>query len=99
MHKIKTNPDVLKQLAERREACMNSLLNSGEDYLGTSENEVDFDQPLGQNETASEIFRHIKPEQPQTVGEIVHFIKHDQFVDKEDYVADSNSDSSSLADR
>lgn len=77
---------------------MNHLLNRSEENSGiNSDHELELDQPLNQNETASEIFRHIRPEQAQTVGEIVHIIKHDQL--NEDYVADNNSDNSSLADR
>lgn len=89
---------MLKQLAERREACMNHLLNSSDTNLG--DQDEDFDQPLQQNnilESASELIRHIRPEQAQTVGEIVHIIQYDQL--NEEKTEESNSDNSSLADR
>lgn len=99
LRKLKKDPSVLKQLSERREAAIENLLNTSERV--TTESDLNFDQPIQQSleilESAQEIIRHIRPFQPQTVGEVVHIIKYDQL--NEEYNSENNSDNSSIPDR
>lgn len=62
---------MLKQLKEKREECMNNLLNNSLSIR----TEQDF--VLEESVTPNEIIRHLIPAQAQTVGEIAHLIKHD----------------------
>ncbi|GLV34556.1 uncharacterized protein CBL_09036 [Carabus blaptoides fortunei] len=68
LQKLKNDPDILRQLSEKREACMQQLL------AGT-----DFDQDNSELEApvnASAILRAIAPErQALTSGEIVELVK------------------------
>lgn len=71
LNKLKNKSSVLKQLADRREECMEKLLTGAID-LPT---DLDFDD--NSNRTASQFVRHIIPEQPLNSAELVHIIKHD----------------------
>lgn len=62
---------MLKQLKEKREECMNNLLNNSLSI----QTEQDFE--LGESVTPNEIIRHLIPAQAQTAGEIAHLIKYD----------------------
>lgn len=73
LEKIKKNPTVLKQLKEKREELFDNLLNSSTTRITT-----DKDIELEESIEANKIISHLIPEQPQTVGEIAHLIKHDQ---------------------
>lgn len=73
LQKIKKNPTVLKQLKEKREELFDNLLNSSTTRITT-----DKDIELEESIEANKIISHLIPEQPQTVGEIAHLIKHDQ---------------------
>lgn len=68
LRRIRTNPTVLEQLAERREACMQQLLN---DSTASS-----YDQ-LDDSITNHELLRFIRPEQALSVAELAHLVKHD----------------------
>lgn len=68
---MKTDSSVLKQLAERREECMEKLLSGA--FELASDPDLDFDD----NNRASQIVRHIIPEQALNSAELVHIIKHD----------------------
>lgn len=77
MRKIKKDSNLLKELADRRQLCMENLLN-GENRLNQN---ADFELEEAASELvtgpAQEIIRHIRPEQPLCVGEIVHIVKYD----------------------
>lgn len=76
LKKIKNDPNILRQLTERREECFRNLLNDNI-RIQTEQDlelEAEVNPELGR---ANEILRQIRPEQPLSVGEIVHIIKHD----------------------
>lgn len=70
LKRIKTNPTVLQQLAERREACMQQLLN---DSSAASNNYDQLDEPVFNHE----LLRIIRPEQALSAAELAHLVKHD----------------------
>ncbi|XP_058449135.1 uncharacterized protein LOC131429103 [Malaya genurostris] len=70
LKRLKTNPTVLQQLAERREVCMQYLLNDN-DRLSCADSELD--EPVNNNE----LLRFIKPEQPLSIAEVVNLVKYD----------------------
>jgi peptidoglycan hydrolase CwlO-like protein len=72
LKKIKKNSSVLSQLKEKREECINNLLNASQ----TINTDKDFELE-SEIEAANKIISHLIPKQPQTVGEIAHLIKHD----------------------
>lgn len=51
---------------------INNLLNNSETI--TTDNDIELDKSI----EANKIVSHLIPEQAQSVGEIVHLIKHDQ---------------------
>uniref|UniRef100_A0A1Q3FF85 Uncharacterized protein n=1 Tax=Culex tarsalis TaxID=7177 RepID=A0A1Q3FF85_CULTA len=69
LKRIKTNPTVLQQLAERREACMQHLLN--DDTASTRYDQLD--EPVFNHE----LLRIIRPEQALSAAELAHLVKHD----------------------
>lgn len=77
LQKLKNDPDILRQLREKREACMQQLLQG-----------TDFDQDNSELEApvnASAILRAIAPErQALTSGEIVELVKYDLLNPEED---------------
>lgn len=70
LKRIKTNPTVLQQLAERREACMQQLLN---DSSAASNSYDQLDEPVFNHE----LLRIIRPEQALSAAELAHLVKHD----------------------
>lgn len=72
MNKIKKKSGVLEQLKEKREECINNLLNNSGTI--TTEDDIELDRSI----EANKIVNHIIPQQAQSVGEIVHLVKHDQ---------------------
>ncbi|XP_055590255.1 uncharacterized protein LOC129742380 [Uranotaenia lowii] len=75
LKRLKTNPSVLQQLAERREACMQHLLNDSTAPIGNDLSlYLELDEPVNNRE----ILRLIRPEQPLSVAEVVHLVNHDQ---------------------
>jgi len=65
----KTN--LVKAISEKREDCMRTLLTTEDtvrDHL------LELDTPVSN----SELYRHLQPIHPLTVGETVHIVKHDQ---------------------
>lgn len=70
LKRIKTNPTVLQQLTERREACMQQLLN---DSSAASYNYDQLDEPVFNHE----LLRIIRPEQAISAAELAHLVKHD----------------------
>lgn len=74
LKRIKTNPTVLQQLAERREACMQQLLNDT-----SSNNSYDqLDEPVFNHE----LLRIIRPEQAISAAELAHLVKHDHLAEE-----------------
>lgn len=80
LHRLKNAPTVLQQLAERREACMQSLL--GGNVAFRSEAELELEEPVSN----SELLRFIRPEQALSQAEIVQLVQHDQLqLEAEEY--------------
>lgn len=72
LQKLKSNPDVLRQLAEKREACMRQLLQ--ENYI-YEEEILQFEEPIED----SPILRAVAPHrQALTHGETVELVRYDQ---------------------
>lgn len=71
LKKIKKNSDVLSQLQEKRFECINNLLNSSGTI--TTDNDIELDKSI----EANKIVNHLIPAQAQSIGEIVHLVKHD----------------------
>lgn len=83
MKKIRSDPDVLKQLAEKRDACISQLLNN------TYDQEYDsLDTPL----TSSSLLRAVAPEkQALTAGEVAELVKYDRLSIEDDSDTSSTS--------
>lgn len=87
-HKLKrlqSNTTVLQQLRDRREHCIERLLAS-DGPLEHRISDLELDQPLS---AASEgpqqqLLRIINPQQPLTVGEVLHLVKHDELQEEEE---------------
>ncbi|XP_070507845.1 uncharacterized protein [Chironomus tepperi] len=73
LEKIRKNPTVLKQLKIKREELIGNLLNSSTTKI-TTDKDIELEEVIESNK----IISHLIPEQPQTIGEIAHLIKHDQ---------------------
>ncbi|XP_058816601.1 uncharacterized protein LOC131679868 [Topomyia yanbarensis] len=71
LKRLKTSPTVLQQLVERREVCMQYLLND------TDRSSYCADLELNEPINNYELLRFIKPEQAQSVAERVNLIKYD----------------------
>lgn len=70
--KLKSDPSVLRQLAEKREACMRQLLCE-ESFCDTET--LSYQEPVED----SPILRAVAPhKQALTQGETVHLVQHDQ---------------------
>ncbi|XP_059616070.1 uncharacterized protein LOC132261308 [Phlebotomus argentipes] len=81
LRRIKKDPNVLRQLAEKREACLQSLLvDCGDGVQANREIDLNLDAPVNSTDfrAAQEIARFLRPEQALSVGEVVHLVKHDQ---------------------
>lgn len=76
LRRLRTNPTVLQQLAERREACMQQLLN---DSAAASQNYDQLDEPVFNHE----LLRIIRPEQALSAAELAHLLKHDHLEGEE----------------
>jgi hypothetical protein len=77
----------LKQLKEKREECLNNLLNNSLSI--TSDADLELDQAI----ESSDIIRHLIPEQAQSVGEQAHLIEYDQLdQQKQEENADTTSE-------
>lgn len=81
---MKSDSGVLKQLAERREECMEKLLSGAIELV--NDPALDFDD----SNRTSQIIRHIIPEQAVNSAELVHIIKHDHLA-----ATESNEDEQS----
>lgn len=77
LKRIKTNPTVLQQLAERREACMQQLLNDTSS-AAASNNYDQLDEPVFNHE----LLRIIRPEQAISAAELAHLVKHDHLAEE-----------------
>ncbi|KAB0793088.1 hypothetical protein PPYR_12708 [Photinus pyralis] len=74
--KLKSDPNVLQQLAEKREACLRQLLLTNSE----SDTDISLDTPI----EPSPILRTIAPsKQALTEGELVTLIQYDQLVNGE----------------
>ncbi|GJQ80116.1 hypothetical protein Trydic_g19397 [Trypoxylus dichotomus] len=72
LHKIKLNPNVIEQLAQKREECLNQLLNGPE---CARSDDLSLDEPV----ESTAIMRTIMPQkQALTQGEIVELLKYDR---------------------
>ena len=91
LNKIKKDPNLLKELTEKREECIRNLLNSSS--VLTSDSDLELEYPVN----SSEILRHIIPQQALNVGEIAHLINNDHL--SEDSVPEENSSSSNSCER
>lgn len=78
------NPKVLEQVRQKRDQCMRELLGTTTHTGLLTDSQLNLDASVGlsDNQTANEIIRFIKPEQPLTAGEVVPIIKHDQLEKK-----------------
>lgn len=75
LRKIKNDPDILTQLAAKREACMRDLIN---DYALVDEDILSLDEPVPN----SQLLRAIAPQrQALNQGELVDLVRHDQLKD------------------
>ncbi|XP_052892722.1 uncharacterized protein LOC128300635 isoform X1 [Anopheles moucheti] len=72
LHRLKNHPSVLQQLAERREACMQSLLGGG--ITIRTDADLELEEPVNSNE----LLRFIRPEQALSQAEVVQLVQHDQ---------------------
>lgn len=72
LKRIRTNPTVLQQLVERREACMQHLLNDSSVTI-RGDSELALEEPVNPHE----LLRFIRPEQALSVAELVHIVKYD----------------------
>jgi Coiled-coil domain containing 32 len=59
-------------LKEKREECINNLLNNSQTL--TTEDDIELDRSIESNKIVS----HLIPQQAQSIGEVVHLVKHDQ---------------------
>ncbi|XP_022917041.1 coiled-coil domain-containing protein 32 [Onthophagus taurus] len=84
LHKIKTDQDVIKQLQQKREECMNQLLNNTQ-Y--SEDVDLELDEPI----ESSTVLRAITPQkQALTQGEIVELVKYDQLKEDDSEVEEDN---------
>lgn len=81
LRKLKNDPNVLAQLAAKREACMQRLLCTTEEFC--LEEDLEYEKPVSE----SQILRTIAP-QKQAIkqGEILELVKYDQLQDVENEV-------------
>lgn len=89
LKKIRKDPSVLQQLKEKREECLNNLLNTS--YSLRSEQDFELEESVKSNE----IIRHLLPAQAQTLGEIAHLIQHDQLDQQKQEVDEANQEEQS----
>ncbi|CAH0564165.1 unnamed protein product [Brassicogethes aeneus] len=86
LRKIKSDPDVLRQLAEKRESCMQQLMLADPFY---EDENIELDTPVPN----SHIIRTLQPQkQALNQGEIVELVKYDQ-------LNNENADCLSLDDK
>lgn len=84
LKKIRNNPDVLAQLAEKRESCMQEFLTNG--TYTEEDQHIDFE-----NSATSLILKTIAPQkQALNPGELLELVKNDQL----DLTSNNLSDSS-----
>lgn len=80
LEKLKSDPDVLRQLAEKREACMRQLLSNGEPIYADAEENLRLEEPIEE----SAILRAVAPhKQALTHGETVELVQYDQLANEE----------------
>lgn len=91
LNKIKKDPNLLKELTEKREECIRNLLNS--DSVLTSDSDLELEYPVN----SSEILRYIVPQQALNVGEVAHLIQNDHL--SEESLPEENSSSSNSCER
>lgn len=81
LRKLKSNQKILDQLKSKREDCISNLLR--DNYTSITNDEfLELETPI--QSSVQEICRHFCPEQPLSVGEIVHIIQHDHLDNTED---------------
>jgi hypothetical protein len=79
LQKIRKDNGILQQLTQKREECLAHLLNGDTGRLNS-----DYDLELNaqvnsiENGVVLDLIRTMRPEQPLSMGEIVHIIEHDQ---------------------
>lgn len=84
LQKLKSDPDVLRNLAARREACMQQLLR-GEIQL---EEDSVLETPLTNSVLIRTVFPH---KQGLTQAEVVEFVKYDELVKEESQTGQDTS--------
>lgn len=72
--KLKSNQKILDQLKSKREDCISNLLRDNTTSI-TNDEFLELDTPI--QSSVQEVCRHFCPEQPLSIGEIVHIIQHD----------------------
>lgn len=82
---------MLGQIRARREECVERLLASGADLAPTPDFALDESISGGHQQA---VLRLLNPEQPLTVGETVHLVKHDQ-LEAAPAIADEREDAQS----
>ncbi|KAL5284748.1 hypothetical protein ACFFRR_006827 [Megaselia abdita] len=74
LRKLKSNQKILDQLKSKREDCISNLLRDNSTRI-TNDEFLELETPI--QSSVQEICRHFCPEQPLSVGEVVHIIQHD----------------------
>lgn len=77
LKRLQTKSGVLQQLKDRREHCIETLLAS-DSPVEQRISDLELDQPV-----SASVARFIHPEQPLTVGEVLHLVKHDELENTE----------------
>ncbi|XP_037913360.1 uncharacterized protein LOC119653004 [Hermetia illucens] len=77
LKRLKRDPNILRQLAAKREEFIGNLLN--DNLFINRDDELALDAPIVTGESAvHEIYRHLRPVQPLNVGETVNIVHYDQ---------------------
>lgn len=96
LRKLRNDSNILDQLKARREQCMEHLLQ-GE--LNLDQQFIDealrLDEEFESNRRR-DIVRHIQPEQPLNLGELIHIINHDHLNVDNNKTSITDSDNSKI---
>jgi len=96
LKKLKNDPKILEQLAQKREECLKNLINNS---FSLDNSYVELDAPVGGDSAVHDIYRHLYPIQPITVGETFHIINYDQLQEKDTEPTQTSENSSETASR
>lgn len=76
LQRLKGSASVLKQLKDRREHYIEQLL-ARDGPVEQRISDLELDQPVT-SVSGSGVLRLLNPEQPLTVGEVLHLVRHDE---------------------